>query len=396
MNYLKSRMIVGLRYRLLSVKSLLSALALFLWCQNTTHALAQSWYRSHLRKVLLVDKKVVGNGYVKSSQDLIAALQALADTNKFEVSILAQSDNWSTISEARLAEFQAVIFHNNEGLDRIIPIEYRPTFEQWVRNGGGFIAIHMASAFIANWPFMDEALVQKFYGPHGSNKPTANLSHDPEGLAKGTETERILKGLTAPQAFLDEFISFQKSPRGEPGVTILATVDEASYSVPINGPMGTDHPVVWVKQLGKGRVVHNSLGFSWADTNVYAQKDGYLTKLLYNTLRYVAGDYVGCTDSLDATQSDNMNCAIPLGEKSKLKDGADIIDHRQSKDGIHLAFPSSEKREIFLIDISGKKIGYQTGEGRKQYFVPLPKESGVYLLKVTISGKSMTRRILVP
>lgn len=38
-------------------------------------------------------------------------------------------------------------------------------------------------------------------------------------------------------------------------MAILVTVDEKSFTQPVNGPMGADHPVIWAKQEGQGRVV---------------------------------------------------------------------------------------------------------------------------------------------
>jgi photosystem II stability/assembly factor-like uncharacterized protein len=61
---------------------------------------------------------------------------------------------------------------------------------------------------------------------------------------------------------------------------ILLTVAERSFTRTINAPMGDDHPVMWTKAIGKGRVVNFSLGHSWSGSNVYTEKDSYLTHVL--------------------------------------------------------------------------------------------------------------------
>jgi type 1 glutamine amidotransferase len=62
----------------------------------------------------------------------------------------------------------------------------------------------------------------------------------------------------------DEWYSFDRSVRGKPGFRVLATVDESTYKR--GGPgsakltMGKDHPVVWARCLGKGRVLYSAMG----------------------------------------------------------------------------------------------------------------------------------------
>lgn len=396
---------MGTRNRAFGGKAVLIAKTLLLWGVLSVPAQGQPPRPSNLKHVLVLDWSILEGGYKQTRINFNAAIQELAAANGFEVTIIAQYGDINALSVSRLAGYQAVIFNNNEAVDRIVPDSLKPGFESWVRNGGGFLSLHMASAFINDWPFMQEALVQRFYGPHGSNRPTATLSHDSEGLKEGAETKAIFKGLTAPADFLDEFISFDESPRGEPGVTILVTVDEKTYSKSIDGPMGEDHPVVWVKEVGKGRVVHNSLGRSWEGmVNVYAQKDAYLKKFLYNSLRYAAGDFIGCTDANyeeynpDATRSDLAACrtAQTLRTADPTRTPAPAIAYFQGEKTIRVDFPLEREHEVFLADIHGKRVATRSGTGAVRYVLDTPERGGIYIVKATAGGVFQARRIFVP
>lgn len=226
---------------------------------------------THLKKILVLDKSQGGaNSHLESRRDLNAALKELAADKGFSLTFIGQKDASSVIasefSAERLATYQAVMFSNNEGVHAQLDSASKKNVETYVKNGGGLIPIHAAQDFVFNWPWYTKSLVQSFFGAHGSNQPKANLAHDSAGTKGGTETQGISRGLTAPKSFLDEFYSFKASPRDSADVTILVTVDERSFTKTVNAPMGEDHPVVWTKTEGKGRVVNFSLGIAGPPT----------------------------------------------------------------------------------------------------------------------------------
>jgi type 1 glutamine amidotransferase len=363
--------------------------------------------KSKLKKILVLDKSEGGaNGHLESRRDLNQALKELAADKGFAITTIGQSDDASRISSefstASLSAYQAVLFSNNDGADKQLDAASKANFEAYVKNGGGFIPIHAASAYITNWPWLSSALVQSFFGPHGYNMPTANVAHDAQGTKDGTETKGIFKGLTAPLAFLDEYYSFQSTPRGAAGVTVLLTVDEKSYSQPVFGPMGSDHPVVWSKTEGKGRVVHLSMGHSWSSNNVYAAKNGYLKQFLYGSLRYAAGDFTGCTNPAyldynpDATKSDPAACLTPAGVRIPGGEGgsrAPII--ARAGGGIDVDVHAEGVHEISVRDVSGKVVDRRSGSGPRQYHLAVPGKSGFYLVKAKAGGEEAMARVTV-
>ena len=352
---------------------------------------AQAPAKTKLKKILVVDKANDINGHKESRVDLNKVLLELGTANGFTTTIIAQNDPASKVSTefstTNLATYQVVLFSNNDGIHKHLDATSKANLEAWVKNGGGLIPIHAASAFIENWPWLTNVLVESFFGPHGSNQPTANLIHDPDGNKDGTETKGIFKGLTAPLAFLDEYYSFRATPRGKPGVTVLLTVDEKTFSKPVNGPMGNDHPVVWAKAEGKGRVVHQSVGHSWSTNNVYTAKNNYLKNFLYGSLRYAAGDYIGCTDntyeeySADVTKSDPTACVKQIPTSFVRPDGKDtqpLISRDAGNQLLRVDLRSAGSHSVSILDVSGKVIQSKVGTGASTYSLPIPAQNGIY------------------
>ena len=369
---------------------------------------AQAPVKTNLKKVLVLDKSQGGaNGHKESRVDLNKALEELGTANGFTVTTIGQSDPASKISTefsvANLATYQAVIFSNNDGVHAQLDATSKANLEAYVKAGGGLIPIHAASAFISNWAWLTNMLVESFFGPHGSNQPTANMAHDPDGNKDGTETKGIYKGLTAPLAFLDEYYSFQATPRGKTGVTVLLTVDEKSFSKTVQGPMGTDHPVVWAKTEGKGRVVHFSVGHSWSTNNVYTAKSSYLKNFLYGNLRYAAGDFVGCTDNTyeeykpDATKSDAAACVKKLSTSLVRADGKDTqpLISRDAGQLVRVDLRGAGSHSVTILDVSGRVVQTKTGMGASTYSLPIPAQSGIYTVVAKSAGETTRYRVTV-
>lgn len=391
---------VGFRY----AKGISAGVALLVLAVSAN---AQDSTRTKLKSVLLLDKSAFGaTGHMESRRDLVAALRKLSTEHGFALDIIGQGDNTinTKFTDANLKNHQVVIFSNNDGVHTQVSGNARAAFEKYVNEGGGFMAIHAASAFVENWSWFDQALVQKFFGPHGDNQPSIDLKHDSEGTKTGTETAGIFKGLTPPLQFLDEYYSFDRSPRGVTGVTVLVTVDESSSNKAVKGPMGADHPVIWAKAVGKGRVVHNSMGHSWSHNNVYAAKNEYFTKLLYGMLRYTAGDFIGCMDdeyyefNPDATANDPTACVekIPVSFIANNLDSREVAFSKLlSNKSVQVAVHAEGQHQVALVDMAGKVVQNHSGNGPQSYSLQAPAKSGFYLIKVNAGGKRHSKRITI-
>ncbi len=372
------------------------------------HAQAPAF--THLKRILVLDKSQGGaTGHMESRRDLNLALAQLAAEMGFEVVTLGQQETGARVarefSDSGLARYQAVIFSNNDGVDAQLSAASKAAFEAYVRGGGGFVAMHAASAFIGNWPFMTEALVQLFYGPFEFGGAKGNLGHDSDGLREETETRGILAGLAAPAGYADEFYGFRQSPRGEPGVAILVTVGEKPFDpAGIRQSMGADHPLVWAKRVGKGRAVGNSLGHSLASLNVYAQQGGYLKALVYRTLRYAAGDFTGCADpgyaeyNPDATKADSGACRTRLADglaRRPLRPGPGA-SIGMADGALRIAFEGASAHGFVLAGIDGTILERRNGRGPALYSPALPRRPGLYGVTAFGEGRAVPRLVAVP
>jgi uncharacterized protein len=371
---------------------------------------AQAPLPSKLKRVLVLDKNQNGaNGHLESRRDFMAALRELATEKGFAITHITQNDPASKIdsefSNAGLAAYQAVIPIYNDGIHEQLGPASKAALEFFVKDSGGLVMIHSAQDFITGWPWITGALVEAFYGPHGTNQPTADLAHDIEGTVAGTETRGLFSGLTAPSAFQDEYYSFRASPRGRPGVTILATVDEKTFSKPIQAPMGADHPVVWTKQEGLGHVINFSLGHSWSTHNTYAAKDAYLKRLLYGVLRYVAGDFSGCTDDRFVEYNPEATRSVPDNCKSRLAltvagpdGGGGRIAFLPATSGAppQVSVLAGGPHEVALRDISGRTLHRRRGTGPAAYSLPMPSAAGIYWVVGRAGGRDSRYRWFRP
>lgn len=159
----------------------MAALCLAVVLGGAVGGFADAPAKTKLKKILVLDKSQGGaNGHLESRRDLNQALKELAAEKGFSITTIGQSDDASKIfsefSSTALAAYQAVIFSNNDGVDKQLDAASMANFEAYVKNGGGFIPIHAASAYITNWPWLSSALVQSFFGPHGYNMPTARAT----------------------------------------------------------------------------------------------------------------------------------------------------------------------------------------------------------------------------
>jgi type 1 glutamine amidotransferase len=71
--------------------------------------------------------------------------------------------------------------------------------------------------------------------------------------------------LPAVWDFTDEWYDFRINPRG--AVRVFRSADESSYE---GGGMGDDHPLVWCREHGEGRVFYTALGHA---SEVYEDPD---------------------------------------------------------------------------------------------------------------------------
>jgi type 1 glutamine amidotransferase len=196
----------------------------------------------------------------------IAALSNLQGTGGY---LVEATEDPRRFTAAELARFKVVVFLMTTG--DVLDDEQQAAFEQWIGQGGGYLGIHSASDTEYDWPFYGD-LVGAYFAQHPAIQQATIHIEDP--------THPSVAGLPSPWSRLDEWYDFRTNPRAK--ATVLATVDESSYS---GGIMGADHPMVWAHATaGGGRAFYTGMGHT---KESYAEPSFRQHLLL--ALRWVAG-----------------------------------------------------------------------------------------------------------
>jgi hypothetical protein len=175
-----------------------------------------------------------------------AALSEIAKRNGWGWFV---TENGAVFNTTQLARFNVTVWNNTSG--DTLNDEQKAAFQHYIEDGGGFVGIHGAGGDPHySWRWYVETLIgAQFKGhPLGPQFQRATVHIE-------KQNDPIVRDLPDPWVRTDEWYSFEKSPRGQPGFEILATVDEHTYHpkmVWMDVSMGADHPVVWKHMVGKG------------------------------------------------------------------------------------------------------------------------------------------------
>ena len=190
----------------------------------------------------------------------------------------------------KLAKFGVIVMNSATG--DVLSASQQQAIEAFVEGGGGLVAQHAMgdSSLAKTWPWWEAQLGTEFIShPFDPQFQEADVVT----LAQG---HPVMDGLGSGFSMSDEWYTFTGVPSGD--VVLLAGLDESTYS-PVNkvygqedlrmGPRPSDHPIVWARCPGEGRVVYSALGHK-ADSYDVAEH----RRLLENALAWVQADGPGC------------------------------------------------------------------------------------------------------
>jgi len=181
----------------------------------------------------------------------VDALQKLASENNWN---LMHTEDSTWFSADNLENQDLIIFLQTTG--DIFDENQQQAIQSFVENGGGLLTIHTGTVTENNWPWYMEMMGAKFAGhpPVQSGKLIIE-NHDHPATSFLNDSVWIIE---------DEWYSFDRNPRAD--VDVLISIDESSYDVDdnkwfegVNQRMG-DHPLVWHRDAGKGRIFQTALG----------------------------------------------------------------------------------------------------------------------------------------
>ena len=184
-------------------------------------------------------------------------LVRLGDKNNINVSV---TEDPTDLKSENLKKYNLLLFNNSTNLGESIPREIQKEIINWFKSGGGIMAMHAGIVQNGTWPELIEIAGCDF--DSDSDYMEARFLVDPK-----TAGDPLLAGKKKQFMYTADWLCFNRSVTGLPGVEVLLRLDEKSYT-PIREhpsyvgkkPMGNDHPICWRRKLGKGRYLYTGLG----------------------------------------------------------------------------------------------------------------------------------------
>jgi len=239
-------------------------------------------------RVMLLDGES-GGPYHKWRLTSPVLKKALDETGLFAVDVVTAPTAGDAFSgfAPEFSGYQVVVM-NYDAPDERWPAPLKASFETYVRNGGGLVAVHAAdnafpqwTAFnemigVGGWRDRNEAAGPSWFvrdgrlvsdsargraGSHGIRTPYAVDVREPQHpIMRGLPTRWMHQG--------DELYARLRGPGKN--MTVLAT----AYSDPSNNGSGRDEPQLMTIGFGRGRVFHTTLGH---DVNAMSSVDFVVT-----------------------------------------------------------------------------------------------------------------------
>lgn len=196
---------------------------------------------------VLIFTKIAGFRH-PSIKDGALAIKKLGEENGWTV---ISTDNGAAFNKDYLANFDTVVWLNTTW--DVLNTAQEAAFRQYIENGGGYVGIHAASDTEYDWPWYGETLLGTWFKNH-PNFPNIRRA---DVIVEITD-HPATAGLPSVWTREDEWYNFVESPRKNPNIRVLASLDETSYDAG-TGAMG-DHPIIWSQEIGTGRALYSGLG----------------------------------------------------------------------------------------------------------------------------------------
>lgn len=170
-----------------------------------------------------------------------AALLKMGEAMKLKVDT---TEDATLFTPANLKQYKAVVFLSTTG--NVFNDEQQLAFEQYIKQGGGFVGIHAATDTEYDWPWFNK-LVGAQFASHPKNQ---------DALLQVTDsTFAATYFLPKPWKRYDEWYNFKNMYWQQ--VNVVLTIDEKSYE---GGKNGDYHPMAWYHNYDGGRAFYTALG----------------------------------------------------------------------------------------------------------------------------------------
>ncbi|NPC44116.1 ThuA domain-containing protein [Nocardioides sp. zg-1230] len=164
---------------------------------------------------------------------------------------------------ANLEQYEAVVWLSTTS--DVLNDTQQAAFEDYIQAGGGYVGVHAASDTEYTWPWYGE-LVGAYFQSHPAGTPTATID---------VEDKTTASSCALPDRWerTDEWYNFQSkddpvvngggadySPRVNPNINVIATLDESTYVENDGNATDDDHPIAWYQEFDGGRSFYTGGG----------------------------------------------------------------------------------------------------------------------------------------
>jgi len=195
-------------------------------------------------KRLLVFSKTAGWRHQSIAAGQVA-IKELGLQNGVGVTI---SEDAAMFDPDTLSSFSAVIFLNTTGT--VFNANQRQAFEEYIRNGGGYVGIHSAADTEYDWPWYGE-LIGAYFDNHPPGTPNTDVLLEDAGHSSTSMLPEVWNRD-------DEWYNYQSF---EDHINVLLSLDTNSYG-------GSDHPgnhpIAWYHEFDGGRSFYTGMGHTEA------------------------------------------------------------------------------------------------------------------------------------
>jgi type 1 glutamine amidotransferase len=201
-----------------------------------------------------------------------AGIQAVTAIAKRRGLSVVASEDLAVFSTASLKRFRAIVLLScttdpkNPASEWLVG-DRRTALQQFVRRGGGVLAIHAAADSHYHWPWYGR-MIGGHFARHPQGTPTGIVSV----VAPG---DPGVAGLAPTQRRTDEWYYFDDY---DPTSKLLVTLDPASIGEADVNP----NPMSWRREVEGGRVFYTAMGHTTA-----SYSEPYFQRLLANGLDWV-------------------------------------------------------------------------------------------------------------
>jgi uncharacterized protein len=202
------------------------------------------------------------------SEDIMEELGA---SNGFDVTLTHKAEKY--ITPEHLKNLDVIVFYTTGELP--FSDSQKKAFLDFIKSGKGFIGIHSATDTFYKWPEYGEMIGGYFNGHPWTQNDTVTINNlDPKNPISGHWEE----------SFSLQEETYQYKEFNKDKVTVTMKLDTSKTDMTKKGVKGTEFPLTWYRDYGKGRVFYTALGHRpevWQDPR--------FQKMIVNALKWASG-----------------------------------------------------------------------------------------------------------